>query len=366
MKILYVTTISKTLNTFLIPHIKMLVESGHSVDLACNIQQPIDSKLEKIVGNIYQIPFQRSPLNVDNYKGYIELKKIIKNEKYDLVHTHTPVASMIVRLVCKNDKSIRVFYTAHGFHFFKGAPIINWLLYYPIEKYFSRFTDTIITINNEDFNRANKNMKSKRVAYIPGIGLNLSQFKKSDISRSEKRSEISISNDAFIILSVGELNTNKNHSTIIKALSRLGDPSIHYVICGEGPLRCDLVKLAHKLNLDSNVHLLGQRNDILDLCKASDIFAFPSLREGLGMAAIEAMSCGLPIITSNIHGIVDYSVDGETGFLHSPKDIQGFATSIKELKESPKLIENIRSNNLEKAKKYELSSVLPILFDLYK
>ncbi|NMR89581.1 glycosyltransferase, partial [Vibrio parahaemolyticus] len=145
------TTISNTTNAFLIPHIKMLIDKGHKVDVAFNIEQEVKPEINDMGCKIHQLPLQRSPLKVDNLRAYRMLKDIIISEEYDLVHTHTPVASAIVRLVCKNLNNVRVFYTAHGFHFYEGAPLKNWLLYYPIEKWLSKYTDCLITINEEDY-----------------------------------------------------------------------------------------------------------------------------------------------------------------------------------------------------------------------
>ena len=175
MKILYVTTISNTMG-FFTSHINMLLDKGHTVDMACNLVKPINSQLIERGCKIYQMDFSRTPLNRTNYKAYKDLKKLILEEKYDLVHTHTPVASAITRLVCKNIKGTKVFYTAHGFHFHKGAPIKNWLIYYPLEKWLAKYTDTLITINKEDYERAKSKFKAKRVEYIPGVGLDIDKF----------------------------------------------------------------------------------------------------------------------------------------------------------------------------------------------
>ena len=237
MKILYVTTISDTVNSFLIPHIKMLVDLGNQVDVAFNINQEVRPEIIDMGCKIHILDFQRSPININNYVAYKKLKKIIRNEKYELVHTHTPVASAIVRLACKNVKDIKVFYTAHGFHFFKGAPLKNWLIYYTVEKWLSRYTDVIITINKEDYKRAKKSFKAKKVEYVPGVGLDITRFQSLSTDKYKKRNEIGIPENSFVILSVGELNKNKNHEIIIKAIYKLQNKNIQYIICGVGPLK---------------------------------------------------------------------------------------------------------------------------------
>lgn len=290
---------------------------------------------------------------------------MILEEKYDLVHTHTPVASAITRLVCKNIKGTKVFYTAHGFHFHKGAPIKNWLIYYPLEKWLAKYTDTLITINKEDYERAKSKFKAKRVEYIPGVGLDIDKFKNVVVDKVGKRQELSLPEDAFVILSVGELNKNKNHEVVIRAIAKIKNPDIHYLVCGKGNLDGHLRNLSKELGLEDQVHLLGFRKDIPEICKISDVFAFPSYREGLGMAALEAMACGLPIITSNVHGIVDYSIDGETGYNCSPTDVDSFSKYIKNLYLDIEKRNRMTANNIEAVKKFNQLNVLNLMEQIY-
>lgn len=332
MKILYVTTISLTMNSFFKPHVEMLVHEGHRVDIACNADGlPLDNLYNELNCQFYQVDFSRSPLSRDNVRAYKQLKKIISDGNYDIVHCHTPNASVITRLVCRNDRKkngLKVFYTAHGFHFYKGAPLKNWVLYYPIEKFCSRFTDKLITINQEDYNLAKKRMKAREICYVPGVGVDLSKFQNVQVDRDVKRREIGVPEESFLLLSVGELNENKNHQIVIRAMEKLGNSNIHYAIAGSGEKRDYLSELAGELGVAEQVHLLGYRTDVAELCKTADVFCLPSYREGLGLSAIEAMACGLPLITSNIHGINDYSANGVTGYKCSPDAVNSIADAI--------------------------------------
>lgn len=309
MKILYVTTISLTMNSFFKPHIEMLVREGHHVDIACNYNDlALDKLYDELGCAFYQIDFSRSPLSADNIKAYRQLKRVIEDGGYDVVHCHTPNAAVITRLVCRKYRrknGLKVFYTAHGFHFYKGAPKLNWMVFYPIEKFCSRFTDKLITINTEDYELAKRNFKAKEVHYVPGVGVDLSRFENVQVDRAAKRREIGVPEDAFLLLSVGELNENKNHQVIIKALAKLNNPNVHYAIAGVGNKREYLLELASKLGVSAQVHLLGYRKDIPELNHSADVFCFPSLREGLPVSVIEAMACGLPIICSRIRGSID-------------------------------------------------------------
>ncbi len=366
MKILYVTTISNTVNAFFIPHIKTLIEQGSKVDVAFNITQDISPEIYEMNCKVHNLPFQRSIFNKYNYMAYKGLKKIFIDEKYDIVHTHTPIASAICRLVCRNTKDIKVIYTAHGFHFFRGAPLINWLIYYPIEKWLSKYTDLLITINKEDYNRAKRSFKAGKIKYIPGVGVDTKKFRDTVINKTEKRKEIGIPNGAFMVLSVGELNKNKNHETIIKAIAKLKNPNIIYVICGRGPLKKYLTEMSKKLKIEEQVKLLGYRGDISEICKVADIFAFPSKREGLGLAAIEAMAAGLPIVTSNIHGIIDYSIDGVTGYTCSPKDVDRFSEVIMNLYKNKDLRVEIGTFSMQNVQKFDFKNVMPKIKEIYE
>lgn len=366
MKVLYVTTISNTINAFLVPHIKSLLDNGHQVDVACNLEREIDPYLIERNCKIINLEFQRNPLDKRNYKAYKELQKVIIEEGYDLVHTHTPVVSALVRLACKKIKSIKVIYTAHGFHFFKGAPLLNWMVYYPIELVLSKYTDVLITINKEDYLRAKLNFKAKKVVHVPGVGININKFTRAELEKEKELKKMGFPNNKLLLLSVGELNSNKNHEVVLKALKMLNNPDIYYVICGEGNLKDYLVTVIEELGLKEQVYLMGYRKDIPNICLISDMFIFPSKREGLGLAALEAMAAGLPIITSNIHGIVDYSVDNVTGYSTSPNDVEGFANAIRRLASNSKIRHEMGLNNKESVKTYSLENVLFEMETIYK
>jgi len=328
MKILYVATISNTINSFLIPHIQFLVHQGHKVDVACRIVQDMDPRLMELGCTIYEIPFERSPWKTQNIKAFKRLKEVVYNGQYNIVHTHTPVASACTRLACRK-MNAKVIYTAHGFHFYTGAPIVSWLFYYPLERWLSRYTDVLITINQEDYERAKKYFRCKRVEYLPGVGIDISKFRDAIVDRPAKRRELGIPEQAFMVLSIGELNKNKNHETVIKAIAQLRDPNVYYVICGRGNLENKLRKLALNLGVQDNVILLGYRRDIPEILRAADLFVFPSYREGLPVSLMEAMASGLPVICSDIRGNRDLVKNGGIDSLVEPDDVNQYCQKIK-------------------------------------
>ena len=369
MKILYITTVGKTMGFFR-SLLREMIEEGHTVHIACNEKgSPVPDMYRELGCPVHPISCSRSPLSKANMQAVKQIRRLVEENHYDVVHCHTPVAAACTRLACRKirkKQGVKVFYTAHGFHFYKGAPLKNWMIFYPVEKLCARYTDKLITINQEDFALAQKKMKAKEVLYVPGVGVDLTRFQNITVDKAAKRRELGIPEDAILLLSVGELNENKNHQVIIQAMAKLQWDNLHYMIAGIGAKADDLTKLAESLGLTAQVHLLGYRGDIPELGYAADIFCFPSHREGLGLAAIEGMACGLPIVSSNVHGINDYSVDGVTGYKCAPGDVEGFAKAIEQLANDPVLRENMGKGNMERAQKYRIQTINSQMHDVYR
>lgn len=370
-KVLFVATVVKThIMEFHIPYLKMFKEMGWETAVAArnDYENPADCVIP-YCDTYYNIPFERNPLKPGNLKAYKELKHIIDEGEYDIIHCHTPVGAMLTRLAAKQarKKGTKVFYTAHGFHFYKGAPAINWILYYPVEKWLSRYTDVLITINKEDYERA-KTFKAGKVCYVPGAGIDLKKFNAGYVNKEQKRKEIGVSADDFVLLSVGELIPRKNHEVVIRALSVLKQLDklnhIEYVICGRGSYEADLRKLAEGLDVADHVHFLGYRNDISEICNCADLFVFMSHQEGLPVALMEAMACGLPAVCSNIRGNTDLIEDGVTGLLanNTPEEV---AQSISKMKSDTALRNRVASAALQKIKQFDLSSVEDEMSKIY-
>lgn len=368
MKILYVTTISLTMNSFFKPHIEMLVKEGHQVDIACNYKDlELDNLYDDLGCKVYQVDFSRTPLSTDNIKAYVQFKKLIKQSNYDIVHCHTPNASVITRLACRKYRKkigLKVFYTAHGFHFYKGAPILNWLVFYPIEKLCSCFTDKLVTINKEDYTLAKNKFKAREIQYIPGVGINLSKFKNVQVDRAAKRREIGVPEDAFLLISVGELSVRKNHKMVLDSLAYINNERFHYIIVGKGALLQELQDYVCERGIASRVHFLGYRQDIVELYKVSDVCCFPSIHEGLPVALMEAMASGIPVVCSNIRGNEDL-IDKDSGFLIDLNNTEEFANALTKINTDSDLRINIINANLKKIVGFSESFILEQLKHLY-
>ena len=377
-KVLLVASIVSFIEWFNKENIEFLnSDMGCEVHVACNFDYMNDTdaaRTQKYVEEIkkkgivlHNIAFARSPFNLRNIKAYKTLKAIINKEKFDLIHCHTPTVSMMTRLASKKARKggSTVMYTCHGFHFHNASSKFNWVVYYPIEKYLSRLCDYIVTINKEDYNRA-KTFHCKNVRYIPSVGVKVNQIRDMVIDKAAKRESIGVPADKIMIISAGELIKRKNHEVIIKALAKIGNPDIYYVIAGNGQLKDYLSGLARELGIADRVILLGFRNDVFELYHAADISAFPSKIEGFGLAGAEAMAAGIPLVASNVHGILDYVIDGKTGFTAAPNDVNGFAKAIKKLADNPALRESMKKDCLEAVAPFDISNALKVMWDIYK
>ena len=363
-KVLFVATVAKAhISVFHLPFLKMFQEMGWETHVAARNDFGTEDVKLPYCDVYHDLPFERSPLKPANVKVYRQLKELVEREGFDIVHCHTPVGGVIARLACRRARKkqgTKVIYTAHGFHFYKGAPKANWLIYYTIERLCARYTDTLITINGEDFDLAKRKLKAKRVVYVPGVGIDLAKFGGYTVDKAAKRAELGVPAGATLLLSVGELNENKNHETAIRAVAGLDN--VYYMIAGRGHLSEHLQGVIETLGLAERVKLLGYRNDVGELCCAADVFLFPSFREGLSLSVMEAMACGLPIVCSRIRGNTDL-VDEQGGALFDPRMAADCRAALERVLSQD--LAALGAHNLEKIKTFSLDHVIGIMRELY-
>ena len=366
MKALIVATVADFITAFEMNDIFILQSLGYEIHCATNFNAATqEKKMDEKKVKKHQIDFSRSPFSKENVTAYRQMKDLLEKEKFDVVHCHTPMGGVLARIATRKygKKSVKVIYTAHGFHFFKGAPLKNWLVYYPVEKICSYLTDVLITINKEDYALAQRKMHAKSVVYIPGVGVDLNKFSVGISGRAKKRKELGIPEDAFLLLSVGELSPRKNHQIVIKALAELKKEDIYYCIAGQGAEEEHLKELIVKNNLQKNVKLLGFRSDISELLKAADFFILPSLQEGLSVALMEAMASGLPVVCSQIRGNVDL-IDERDGRCFDPYSIEDCREAIESLLE--KDLKEIGNYNAERVKEFGIDNVSQKMRKIYE
>lgn len=336
MKVLLTATVQSHICQFHKPLVEVLHEHGCEVHVAArnNLSEKNGLKLD-FVEKVYDVPFSRSPKSKDNIKAYKILKKIIDKGQYDVVHCNTPMGGIVTRLAAKEarKKGTKVYYTAHGFHFYKGAPKKNWLIFYPIEKWFARKTDKLITITKEDYQLA-KSKFSCDVEYIHGVGC--STKKISLMSENEKayfREKLGIPETTKVILNIGELLPNKNQKTAIMALKKIAEeiPDIHLFIAGNGSEKNNLERLIAENNLEGKITLLGYTTQINLYLNISNVLIACSYREGLPLNLMEAMLCGKPIVASDNRGHRELVKNGISGYIVNPDNSEDFADKIREI-----------------------------------
>lgn len=349
------------------PSLEAALKLGYEVYLGINRKYPGKSTSDLDI-KFYDSHTYRSIFNLkDNFIAYKNLMGLLRQGDFEVIHCNTPIGGLIGRLAGKRARIKKVIYTAHGFHFYKGAPLINNTILKWAERFLARFTDVIITMNKEDYYTA-QNFKLKnngKVYYIHGVGVDTNSFRNLNIDIVGKRKELNLSEKDIVLISTGDLIKRKNFETAIKAVSET-NRNIHLLICGTGPQFKKIKRLVEDLKVESNIHFLGFRRDIKELLAISDIFLFPSYQEGLPRSLMEAMSSGLPCIVSNIRGNVDLIEDGVGGILCSPNDVSNFAKSINYLSKNALLRKKMGDNNLETIKKYDIANVEKEILKIYQ
>lgn len=374
-KVLMLASVASMIDLFNMNNIQILLDLNYEVEVACNFREgsitsntrvnEFRNELKSLGIKTYDVPIPRNIHKVkEMVKSYKIIKGILESDRYDILHCHSPIGGAISRLAARNFRKygLKIIYTAHGFHFYKGSPWKSWLLFYPIEKYLSKYTDCLITINNEDFLLANRKFRDTNVVYIPGIGITIDKFKRTINDNLTK--------DEFKMVSVGQLSYRKNHKSVIKALALLKKEmditKINYIICGLGELEDDLIRMIKDFDLVDNIHLVGFQQDIPKYLKSSDCFVFPSRQEGLPVSLMEAMAVPLPIICTDIRGNRDLVKNNEGGLLVEPDDIEGFKNSIKELFTNRNLRKQFEEFNAKTINQYSSLYINNLMKQIYE
>lgn len=374
-KVLLLASVASMMEQFNRENIRILQELGYQVHLACNFKtgstapEPvIDAfvrEMQQKGVRCIQIDFPRGTGRLkQDFLLYCQVRRLLLQEKYRFLHCQSPIGGVIGRLAGHSAKT-PVVYTAHGFQFFKGGAIRDWFLFYPAEKLLSLLTDVQITINQGDYLLAKRGLHAKKVMYIPGVGIDWRRFAHNGLKKAECRKLLGIEENAFVLLSVGELCERKNHQAVIRALSLLKEKKMHYYIAGYGEERENLRRLADRLGVGRQVHLVGYRMDLEKWYCAADLSLLPSIREGLGLAGLEAMAAGLPLITTGVGGIGDYAVNKVSGFNCGSRDYEGIASAIRKLYCNDTLRMKMGKRNRQTARLFDKEKVNRRMEKLY-
>lgn len=343
-------------------HVAANFECGSTEDLRYHARYKNLLEEEGII--VHQIPFFRSSL-IKNIKAIQVCKKLFSKECFDMIHVHTETGGFITRIALLHNTQTRLIYTPHGMSFYKGSSLKSWFFYYPIEKWICKRSSANLAMNQEEF-AILKNYHSSTAYFVHGVGLDINKISNQQVNLIQKRQELEIPEDAFLILSIGELNKNKNHEIVLRALAKMKDLNWYYLICGEGSLKQHLEAVALSLGVSNQVLLAGYRRDIPQIIKVADLFIFPSFHEGLPVSLMEAMAGGLPIICSKIRGNVDLITEGEGGYLCPPESIEAFYKALVTLRFNKDLIEHMGQNNLNRIQDFTQEKVANELEKIYK
>lgn len=361
-RVLFTATVDSHILHFHLPYLKMFKEKGYEVHVATNTDDTIPFCDVK-----HKVSFERSPFKINNLKAIKQMKKILLDNNFDIVHTHTPMGSVVTRLAYKKVRSkvnTRMIYTAHGFHFYKGAPLLNWLLFYPVEKYLSKYTDTLITINKEDYKLAKKKFKKCRsVEYVPGVGIDEDKFNFT-MTKSEKlelRKSLGLKENDFVLIYPAEISKRKRHIWLINTISPLlrKNRHIHLLLPGSDSLNGKAHALTKKMGFTDQIHFLGYRTDIPKLLRISDLAISSAKQEGLPVNIMEAMYVGLPVVASNCRGNRDLIEDGVNGFLIELNDSERFEKCVEKIYKEKRQY----SNNTEKIINYYILDKILLLME---
>lgn len=373
MKILFVATVRSHIGQFHIPFIEALKRHGCEVHGAYKDNSDCKKGLDlSALDKVFEVPFSRSPYSTSNIKAYKVLKKIIDENDYDVIHCHTPMGAVVTRLASKDarKKGTKVIYTAHGFHFYNGASKKNWLMFYPVEKYLSKYTDCLITINQEDYDLAkSRGFAAEKIYHVNGVGVNIDKFHCADEEEKIKlRKEYNFNPDDYLLIYPADFCQRKNQNMLFDTMKILLDKHDNFqlLLPGLDELAQPYIAYAKELGVFDHVHVLGYRRDIDKLVAMSDVSLSSSRQEGLPINLIEAMAIGNAIVATDVRGNNDLVKDGENGFLVKLNDSSAMAEAVLRLYESRELMEKFSFKNKEMVEAYSVDNVISDMIEIYK
>lgn len=344
-KVLFIANSDRHIKLCHLPYMKMFQDNGYIVHVATNSLEKIPYCDKKI-----DLRLRRNPYSLFNLIALRNVRKLVKEEKYDIISCHTPVGGFLGRsAVIGRRKKIttKVFYMAHGFHFFKKSGIISWLVYYPIEKFLSRFSDAVITMNEEDYLLASNKFHCD-VYKIHGIGLDEERLK---LKEKNVRKKLNLKNK-YVVTYIAEISKRKRQLEFLKKLKKHKiDRDIVFLLIGDSYIK----NVDKKLTKYKNVKYIGFKDNIADYINISDLIISPSSQEGLPQNILEAKYFNKIIIGTNIRGTSDLLSDGSGILVDSLDEL---IDKIVEVKHSDIKLVNSNINN------YRLNDVMIEIKDI--
>ncbi len=380
-RVLMLASVASMIERFNMSNIELLQSMGYQVDVACNFVEGngcSDERIEAFKQHLeqanipyYQIDFSRKVRNIrENGKAYRQVKTLLQNNQYEFLHCHSPIGGVVGRVAGKRTGT-KVIYTAHGFHFYKGAPALNWMVYYPIERFLSRWTDVLITINQEDYQRAKEHFHMKQLEYIPGVGVDIERFSTGKLGRHSNsivlRQEFHLTSNDKVLMYVAELNKNKNQISLLKMTASLCKQrnDIKLMLVGAGAYEAVLQKQAKELDIADQVIFTGYRDDVPNLLQIANVYVASSIREGLAMNVIEAMASGVPVVAFDNRGHRSIIEDGVNGYLVKSGDDQTMAEKVKELLDNKNIYQQFSEAGQNRVSEFAVDNVMSKMKTIY-
>lgn len=366
MKILFVASVYRHITAFHIPYIKYFQSKGFEV-WAAGTGEEDRTTLEQLQIKCIDIPFSRSPLSSQNITAYKVLKRLFYTENFDLVHVHTPVAALLTRAAFRKVRHGKIVYTAHGFHFFEGAPKQNWIIYYTAEKLAAKWTDHLITINEEDFKNAHKLLPKGKVSYVHGVGVEFASENLVEKQKIKLKESLGLKSGSVVIAYVAELNHNKNHQFLFRNWKEIKqqNPNIELLIIGYGDKENELKEYVKEEQL-LGIHFLGFRKDVPTLLQITDIVTLLSHREGLPKSIMEAMASSIPCVVTNTRGLRDLIKTNENGFVVNHDEDMELVKAFTTLTQEVQLREQMGQKAKQLVEPYLLDKVLQEYIPIYE
>ncbi|MBQ7896111.1 MAG: glycosyltransferase, partial [Oscillospiraceae bacterium] len=289
-----------------------------------------------------------------------QLRKLMKQERYDLIICHTSLAAFFTRLAILGiKKETRLVNVVHGYLFDDRSPWYKSAILKSAEYLVASVTDLVLTMNEWDHQWAKNHKVAAKVGVIPGMGLGPEKMKKAVHSNC-----FEFKDGDFLLIYPAEFSERKNQAMLIRAMTKLPE-NIRLILPGDGLLKEECMEFAHELGLEKRVHFPGYVKDIFQLMSYSDIAVSSSRSEGLPFNLLEAMSMGLPLVASRVKGNSDLIEDGENGFLFEYDDVDGFVSCITQLTLSEEKRRTMGEINVFRVENFTLDNVLPVVMEQY-
>ena len=367
-KVLFVAHVDSHIRHFHLPYLKYFKEKGYEVHVATSNDE---NEVFPYCDVKHTVCMERSPFKLNNIKAISQMKKILSKEHFDVIHCHTPMGGVVTRIAAKNARKhgTKVFYTAHGFHFCKGCPKKNWIFYYPVEKYLSKFTDVLETINIEDYELAKNKFHAKRVEMVHGVGVDDKKFNEEPLDKDEKnklKKELGINDGDFVLMYVAELNANKNQGMLIEAMKKIVNtiPNCKLYLIGKGIFEDKYKNDIVFAGLENNVNMTGYRNDTNKLLKLANLCVATSKREGLPINLVEAALSGVPMLAYKNRGHVEIVQNDVNGYSFESEN--ELVSRVIQLYKDKELLKNLKSNCRKSAEKFTLDNALKEQIEIYE